>query len=100
MMGGAWMTLRGNKWYGAAVTAVAASLEIGAGHPQITYYFMLAMAALWLSDGIVALREKRLRDFGVRTAVLAGAGSSGRGVELRAALVHGQHSKETIRGGL
>ena len=32
----------------------SASLEIGANHPQITYYFLLAMAALfWLSEGIV-----------------------------------------------
>ena len=45
MMGGAWITLRGNVWYGAAFTALATSLEIGANHPQITYYFLLAMAA-------------------------------------------------------
>lgn len=99
MMGGAWMTLRGNKWYGAAVTAVAAALEIGAGHPQITYYFMLAMAALWLSDGIVALREKRLRDFGVRTAVLAGAGILAVASNFGPLWYTAQHSKETIRGG-
>ena len=37
MMAGAWMTLRGDKWCGAAVTALATSLEIGASHPQINY---------------------------------------------------------------
>ena len=36
MMGGAWITLRGNMWVGGALTALAASLEIGANHPQIT----------------------------------------------------------------
>ena len=41
MMGGAWVALRGNVWCGAAVTALAASLEIGANHPQITYYFLV-----------------------------------------------------------
>ena len=45
MMGGAWLTLRGNMWLGGALTALFASLEIGANHPQITYYFLLAMAA-------------------------------------------------------
>ena len=99
MMGGAWMTLRGNKWYGAAVTAVAASLEIGAGHPQITYYFLLAMGALWLSDAIVALREKRLRDFGIRTAVLAAAGIMAVASNFAPLWYTARHSKETIRGG-
>ena len=55
-MGGAWLTLRSNMWLGGALTALFASLEIGANHPQITYYFLLAMAALWISEGIVAFR--------------------------------------------
>ena len=45
MMGGAWMTLGGQHGAGGALTALTASLEIGANHPQITYYFLLAMAA-------------------------------------------------------
>lgn len=57
MMGGAWLTLRSNMWLGGALTALFASLEIGANHPQITYYFLLAMAALWISEGIVAFRK-------------------------------------------
>ena len=70
MMGGAWMTLRGNVWCGAALTGLAASLEIGANHPQITYYFLVAMAAFWISEGILSFREGRLRDFSLRTAAL------------------------------
>ena len=66
MMGGAWMTLRGNVWCGAALTGLAASLEIGANHPQITYYFLVAMAAFWISEGILSFREGRLRDFSLR----------------------------------
>lgn len=99
MMGGAWMTLRGSMWTGAAVTALAASLEIGANHPQITYYFLLAMAALWLSDGITALREKRLKDFGIRTAVLAAAGILAVASNFAPLWYTAQHSKDTIRGG-
>ena len=61
-------------WLGGALTALFASLEIGANHPQITYYFLLAMAALWISEGIVAFRKKHLPSFARRTAVLLGAG--------------------------
>ena len=77
MMGGAWMTLRGNMWAGGALTALTASLEIGANHPQITYYFLVAMAAFWISEGIVSFREKRMKDFALRTAALAAAGGEG-----------------------
>ena len=99
MMGGAWITLRGNIWYGAAFTALAASLEIGANHPQITYYFLLAMAALWVSEGIFALRGRRMKDFARRTAALAAAGVLAVGSNFAPLWYTAQHSKETIRGG-
>ena len=99
MMGGAWMTLQGNMWLGGAVTALATSLEIGANHPQITYYFLLAMAAFWISEGIVALRGKRLAEFFRRTAVLAAAGLLAVGSNFAPLWYTAQHSKETMRGG-
>ena len=37
---------------GAAITALCASLEIGANHPQITYYFLLAAALFYVSEFI------------------------------------------------
>ena len=99
MMGGAWMTLRGNMWAGGALTALTASLEIGANHPQITYYFLLAMAAFWISEGIAALRDKRLGDFWKRTAVLAAAGILAAGSNFSPLWYTASHSKETMRGG-
>ncbi len=99
MLGGTWMTLRGNIFYGAALTALFASLEIGANHPQIAYYFLLAMAALWINDAIVALREKRLRDFGLRTAALLGAGILAVASNFAPLWYTARHTKETIRGG-
>lgn len=99
MMGGAWMTLRGPMWSGGALTALAASLEIGANHPQITYYFLLAMAAFWLSEGVAALRTKRAGDFARRTAVLAAAGILAVGSNFAPLWYTAQHTKDTIRGG-
>ena len=99
MMGGAWMTLRGNVWCGAALTGLAASLEIGANHPQITYYFLVAMAAFWISEGILSFREGRLRDFSLRTAALVAAGILAVGSNFSPLWYTASHSKETMRGG-
>ena len=99
MMGGAWMTLRGNIWCGAALTALTASLEIGANHPQITYYFLVAMAAFWISEGIVSFREKRMKNFALRTAALAAAGLLAVASNFSPLWYTARHSKETIRGG-
>ena len=99
LMGGAWMTLRDNRWYGAVVTAVAASLEIGANHPQITYYFLMAMAAFWISEGVAALRNRRTADFLRRTALLAAAGVLALGSNFAPLWYTARHSADTIRGG-
>ena len=99
MMGGAWMTLRGNMWAGGALTALTASLEIGANHPQITYYFLVAMAAFWISEGITSFREKRMKSFALRTAALAAAGILAVGSNFSPLWYTAKHSKETIRGG-
>lgn len=99
MMGGAWITLRGNRWVGAALTGLFASLEIGANHPQITYYFLVAMALFWLSEGIAALRESRIGDFLRRTALLSVAGLLALGSNFSPLWYTLQHTPDTIRGG-
>lgn len=99
MMGGAWLTLRRNVWTGAVLTALFTSLEIGANHPQITYYFLLAMALFWLSECVYAVREKRLKEFAKRTAVLAAAGVIAVGSNFSPLWYTLQHTKETMRGG-
>ncbi len=99
MMGGGWMTLRGNMWYGAALTALFTSLEIGANHPQITYYFLMALAALWLSDAVGAVRRKTVGGFARRTALLAGAGIVAALSNFSPLWYTAQHTSETMRGG-
>lgn len=99
MMGAIYMTLRGRKLLGGALAALFAALEIGANHPQITYYFLLAALALWVNDLVFAWKEKHLRDFGIRTAVLAAAAILAVGANFSSLFYTMQHSKDTIRGG-
>lgn len=99
MIGAIYMTLRGSKWVGGALAALFASLEIGANHPQITYYFMLAVAALWINDLVFALREKHLPDFAKRTGILAVAAVLALGSNFAPLLYTAKHTKATTRGG-
>ncbi|MBR5334101.1 MAG: hypothetical protein IKV33_05125, partial [Alistipes sp.] len=99
MVAGTWKTLRGNMWVGASFTALFTSLEIGANHPQITYYFLLVMAAMWLSEGIYSIKEKALKNFAKRTAILIAAGIVAGGSNLSPLWYTMQHTKETTRGG-
>ena len=100
MMGGIWMTLRGRRpMWGAALTALFASLEIGANHPQIAYYFLLAAFVFWASEGIVALRGRLLKSFARRTAALAVAGVLAVGSNFAPLWYTAQHTKDTTRGG-
>ena len=99
MMGGIYCTLRRNMWSGGALTAVAASLEIGANHPQITYYFLLTAALFWISECAAALRGRRIADFAKRTAVVAAAGLLAVGSNFAPLWYTARHTADTIRGG-
>ena len=71
MLGSIHYTLRQNMWVGGALTALFAALEAGANHPQITYYFVLAAAALFISELVFAIKNRVCKNFAYRTAVLA-----------------------------
>ena len=98
LVGAVWYTLRRNLWAGAALAALFGSLELGANHPQITYYFLLVCLALWLSELCFAWRERGLRMFGCRTAALAVAAMLSVASNLSPLWYTMQHSKYTTRG--
>ena len=99
MVGSIHYTLRRNMWLGGALTAFFASLEVGANHPQIAYYFVLAMAALWVNDLVFAIIEKRIKDFAKRTAILFAAAVLALGANFSQLYYTLQHTSDTTRGG-
>ena len=99
MLGAIHYTLRQNMWLGGSLTALFASLEVGANHPQITYYFVLAAVALFISELVFAIREKRYQDFAKRTAVLVGAAVLALGANFAPLYYTMQHTADTTRGG-
>ncbi len=99
MFGGVYIGLRGNMFWGAALAAVAASLEIGANHPQITYYFAMAIAAFYISELYFALKQGKMPDFAKRTALLLVAAVLAVGSNLSPLWYTYEHTPDTIRGG-
>ncbi len=99
MLGAIHYTLRRNMWVGGALTALFAALEVGANHPQITYYFVLAAAALFISEAVYAIKEKRYKDFAKRTGILVGAAVLALGANFAPLYYTMQHTEDTTRGG-
>ncbi len=52
-----------NKWFSAFVFTGAFILQLRAGHPQITYYFMWLLGIWFLYDLAQAWREGRIKPF-------------------------------------
>ena len=50
--------------------AVAASVNLRAGHVQITYYVVVVAAVWWVAEGVASVREGRGATFAVSTALL------------------------------
>ncbi len=99
MFGGVYLALRKNMWWGAALTALAASAQIGANHPQITYYFAMAIAAFYISELYFSFKESRLADFSRRSALLVVAALLALCSNLSPLWYTYQHTPDTIRGG-
>lgn len=98
LIGAVWYALRKSMWLGAALAALFGSLELGANHPQITYYFLIVCVALWCSELARALRKKSGRDFSCRSAVLAVAALLAVGSNVAPLYYTMAHQKHTTRG--
>lgn len=98
MVASVWYTLRRNMWAGATLTALFGSLELGANHVQITYYFLIACFALWLSEMWYAHREHVWRSFGKRTLLLFVAGVLAVGSNFAPLWYTMAHKDSTARG--
>ncbi|MBP3382677.1 MAG: hypothetical protein J6K78_02065 [Tidjanibacter sp.] len=100
LVGGVAYTLRGGRIIlGGLLTALFATLQIAANHPQITYYFAFVIVALWVNELIRAIREKWLGRFAKATVVLAVAAVLAVGANLSSLYYTAQHQPDTTRGG-
>lgn len=89
----------GRRLLGAALAALFMALQIAANHFQMTYYFAFVMAAMVIAYGVSALREKKLRRWGINTVILAGAMLLGVAANAPSLYHTYEYSKLSTRGG-
>ena len=73
-IGGIALCYRGKYLPGAALAALFGALQLQSNHPQMSYYFLFvifAMVVAWLCS---AIREHRIRQWGMATACVIAAG--------------------------
>ena len=70
LLAGIFMTYRGKRFLGAALTGIFLSLQILANHPQITYYTIFIVVIFGLSELYFSVKEKQFKDLMISTALL------------------------------
>lgn len=100
MIAGYWLLSRKQKKLpGLLLFSVATALELRAGHPQITYYFIYLLGFLWLFDTYRAYKEKDLKNWGIITALLFAGGIVGIMGHAQKLLTLQEYAAYSIRGG-
>ncbi len=98
VLAGIILTYRGKLWPGALLTAVALSLEIIAGHLQITYYLLILVVIYGVYQLIKSWQEKQMAYFVKATLVLLAAAGIAVAVNITPLWGTAQYGKYTMRG--
>lgn len=100
VIAGYWMlSKRENKLPGLLFFSAAFTLNLRAGHPQITYYFFYLIVFLWLFDSWQAYKEKNFRQLGLLTGLLLAGGIIGALGHAQNLLTLQEYTAHSIRGG-
>ena len=91
------ITMRYNKWLGAAVTGLAMALELNAGHIQITYYAMLLVVIWGVVQLVFAIREKQIKQFAAAALFAVAGAGIGVGTGTTGLLIGSEYAKESQR---
>lgn len=97
-IGGIALCYRGKYLPGAALAALFGALQLQSNHPQMSYYFLFvifAMVVAWLCS---AIREHRIRQWGMATTCVIAAGILAVGANSASLYNSYEYSKETVRG--
>jgi hypothetical protein len=98
VLAGIQITLRKNRLFGSLLTGIALSLQLSAGHLQITYYLLLLILVWMIAEVFMSVKEKRivpLLTCGIFLSIAAILGVATNATSLMATEEYGKYS---IRG--
>lgn len=98
ILAGVMLTLRGKTWIGAALTALFLSLNLYGNHVQVSYYIFLAIGIYALIEGIVMVREGKIKQFVTAGSMLLVAALIAVGTHTTRLWTTLEYSKESNRG--
>lgn len=88
------------KKYGLGAIFVMLFSAIGfSTHPQMAYYLFMMMGLLWIAELWIHIREKRVRDFIIGTAIFVLSLGIGMGTGTSNIFVNSEYAEQTMRGG-
>ncbi|MCK5794610.1 MAG: hypothetical protein KAH12_07880, partial [Anaerolineales bacterium] len=95
VLAGVLLTFRGKRLLGAALTGIALSLQILAGHLQITYYTLIIVLVFGITQLYFAFKEKYFKDLLITLAFLmvaVGFSIASNSARLWTAMEYGKYS--------
>ena len=98
VLAGIHLTFRGNRWLGFGLTALALGLEIGAKHPQMTYYLLIMVVIYGLVMLYDAIKEKAIAEYFKNVGLLAIAAILSIGANLGYLWTTYEYSQYSMRG--
>lgn len=88
------------KWLtGAAILGISFTLIFSNNHFQVIYYSLIMFACFGIAMLVIAIREGKLKQFFMSSAIAAVVMAIGIGPNMPSLLTTAEYAKETMRGG-
>ena len=97
-IGGLVLCYRGKYLSGTALASLFGALQLNSNHPQMTYYFIVVILAMVIAWLIMAIKEKKMGQWGAATACMIVAGIIAVAANSASLYNTYEYTKETVRG--
>lgn len=97
LVGAVFMAYRKNMLLGASLAGIFTAVEISASHPQIAYYFLFVIFALFVTQLVQFIKENRVQSFIKRSVALVVAAALGVGANIVQLWYINDYAKDSIR---